>query len=235
METLMFINPNPMHFSFNPNEIAADGEPTGPDAGTEPGTTPGTDPMPTYLTPEALLKYCQTRLHSLDSQIQEGVLQQQSANDDQQALSGVQSALSKYADGCTDAKSVQELADAVQQAITNIHDRNPNSPAIPMLQKMLTAIGTGKTTPDLSTQVAMQFEKGAGISVSPPNALSGEQIKDLTTNLGQITSTENSSSEINMINLQSLMSQRQTAVELTTNMVQTLDDTLNKVVSNVGR
>jgi hypothetical protein len=227
----MFINANPHHFSINLNEPAVDGEQAAADQGTEPGTTP--EPLPTYLTPDALLMYCQTRLQGLDAQIQRGVLEQQSANGDQQDLASVQAALSKYAPGCTDAKSVQELDNAVTQAIKSIKNRNPDSPAISMLQKMQSAIETGTTTPDLTTQMARQM--GPGVTVNLPVALTAEQVKDLTTNLGQITSDENSTSELDMINLQSLMSQRQTAIELTTNMMQTLDDTMNKVVSNVGR
>ena len=44
----------------------------------------------------------------------------------------------------------------------------------------------------------------------------------------------NSNSEIQMISIQSLMSQRQTAVQLTTNIVQALGDQENKIADNIG-
>ncbi len=230
----MIINANPMHFSFNPNELAADGEPTGADTGTEPGTTPGTEPSPTYLTPDALLTYCEARLNGLDSQIQQDMQSQQTTNADEQDLTSVQSVLSKYADGCKDPGSVTELEKAVHDAIGVIESRDPESPALSGLKSMLSTIQTGQTTLSPLVQDMAQWAKQNGISVDTPDILSAEQVKQLTTTLSQVTSSASSSAELNMINLQSLMSQRQTAVELTTNMMQTLDDTLGKVVSNVG-
>lgn len=44
----------------------------------------------------------------------------------------------------------------------------------------------------------------------------------------------NSGAELQMIGLQSLMSQRQTAVQLTTNLVQALGDQANKIAQNIG-
>ncbi|HEX8794713.1 MAG TPA: hypothetical protein VF765_27390 [Polyangiaceae bacterium] len=225
------INPNPMRFTFNSNELLPESE----ESGAEPGTEAGTEPMPTYLTPDALLTYCESRLQGLDSQIQQGIQTQNDANDDQKDLTPVQAALSKYADGCHDPSSVKELLAAVQQAISSIESRDPGSPALSGLKQMLSSIQTGQTTPSPFTEDMIQRAKGMGITIDMPDVLSADQIKGLSTTLGQITSSESSSAELNMINLQSLMSQRQTAVELTTNMMQTLNDTLSKVVSNVGR
>jgi hypothetical protein len=44
----------------------------------------------------------------------------------------------------------------------------------------------------------------------------------------------NSDSELAMVHLESLMSQRQTAVTLTTNLVQSLGDQENKIADNIG-
>ena len=44
----------------------------------------------------------------------------------------------------------------------------------------------------------------------------------------------NSNSELQMIQLQSLMSERQTAIELTTNLVQSLGNQAEKIAQNVG-
>ena len=49
-----------------------------------------------------------------------------------------------------------------------------------------------------------------------------------------VSSSVNSSSELEMIQLQSFMSQRQTAIQLTTNLVQSLGDQLNKIADNIG-
>ena len=44
----------------------------------------------------------------------------------------------------------------------------------------------------------------------------------------------NSDSQLDMVHLQSLMSQQQTAVSLTTNLVQSLGDQENKIADNIG-
>ena len=44
----------------------------------------------------------------------------------------------------------------------------------------------------------------------------------------------NASTELSMISLQSVMSQRQSAVPLITNMVQALGDQVNKIAANIG-
>ena len=57
----------------------------------------------------------------------------------------------------------------------------------------------------------------------------------LTTNLKNDAADLNSDSEMTMITLQSLMSQRQTAVQLTTNLVQSLGDQQNSIAKNIGQ
>jgi len=52
--------------------------------------------------------------------------------------------------------------------------------------------------------------------------------------IGSIQKDLNSGTELSMINLQSLMSQRQSSVQMVTNMVQALGDQMNKITSNIG-
>ena len=49
-----------------------------------------------------------------------------------------------------------------------------------------------------------------------------------------IQSDINSAAELSMIGLQSLMSQRQEAIQLCTNLVQSMGDQCNKIAENVG-
>jgi hypothetical protein len=216
---------------FNPNELDAYDALTGGEGGTEPGTAPETEATTTYLTPDALLVYCQAQLGNIDGQINNIMQSAQNANYDQQDLTSVQAALSQYADGCN-ASQAQSLVDTLNKALTTIEGRDPGSPAVGAIQSMLSTI-QGASTPDPATAAALQFVKQMGGTVSI-QALSSEQVKGLSDTLSSATSTMNSSQEMTMISIQSLMSQRQTAVELTTNMMQTLDDTAEKIVSNVG-
>ncbi|HEY8041388.1 MAG TPA: hypothetical protein VIF15_16395, partial [Polyangiaceae bacterium] len=59
-------------------------------------------------------------------------------------------------------------------------------------------------------------------------------VKGWIQELSDVQSTINQGSELQMIKLQSLMSQRQTAIQLTTNLVQSLGDQLNKIAENIG-
>jgi hypothetical protein len=45
----------------------------------------------------------------------------------------------------------------------------------------------------------------------------------------------NSDAELGMVNIQSLMSQRETAISLTTNLVQSLGDGESKIADNIGK
>jgi hypothetical protein len=56
-------------------------------------------------------------------------------------------------------------------------------------------------------------------------------VKDLQT----VASDAGSSSQLNMINLQSLMSQQQTAIQITTNLVQQLGQQNQAIATNVGK
>ena len=70
----------------------------------------------------------------------------------------------------------------------------------------------------------------------PPsdNTLDNTEMQTFITKLQGCASDLNSSSELQMIQLQSLMSERQTAIQLTTNLVQSLGDQSEKIVDNVG-
>ena len=53
--------------------------------------------------------------------------------------------------------------------------------------------------------------------------------------LDALVSDINSSAQMDMINLQSLMSQRQTAVQLSTNIIKSLSDSADAIVHNIGK
>jgi hypothetical protein len=64
--------------------------------------------------------------------------------------------------------------------------------------------------------------------------VTGERIQTYAATLKTEQSDLNGGAELNMINLQAIMSQRQTAIQLTTNLVQALGDSSNKIAANIG-
>jgi len=206
-------------------------------------TTPGTDPnnVPTYLTPDALLAYCQSRLEHIDTQVQARMQEQQNSINDQTLIEKIQGAFSKYAGGANDSNSVDDLVNSIKGAISEIQKSDPQCSALPELNQLLSDVQSGvqKAVDPMATAIKAAQNGRTPLNESPSDtvykeSLSGDQIKDYTTQLGQVTAGMNASDEINMINIQSLMSQRQTAIQLTTNMLQTLDDGDNKIVGNIG-
>jgi hypothetical protein len=211
-----------------------------------------------YLTPEALMTYCSSRLQGIDTQVQEAFAKQQSANQDSAVLGNLANAiqlptgdldLTKGADfktalhaaqqmegaanSCRDPATKKALLDAAQkvygklQAVLN--DRLGN-------QKTFETID-GSTTDDAVDNIVNNTDSKHGGSVSDADkAYSLNQFKsDTSDTVHTIQQSLNTSAELSMINLQSLMSQRQESIQLCTNLVQALGDQCNKIADNVGK
>ena len=164
-------------------------------------------PLP-YLTPDAMLAYCQSRLASVNTQCEEIMTRQQKSNRDQAALGKLLSSLYQYQDGSPDEGSEAILKDAYAEAIATV---------------------------GASTALGEKLVKDCGKWLRPEERSSSkEDMQSLINAVKTHQSEINSDSEIDMIRLQSLMSQRQTAVQLTTNIIQSLNDQANKIVANIG-
>jgi hypothetical protein len=203
------------------------------------------------ISPDALMAYCESRMNGIDTQIKSTFDQQQKTNEEQQVLGDALQTLQAFGDGTLDSTTLQQNANAdqckqmelaIESAIQKIRDIDPTSSAIPQLEALhdkLMGTGTGPF-PDGNGNVHGYYDPN--YTKSPPDGghteqdsnISPEEMKGFIDDLNNINSGLSSNSELQMINLQSLMSQRQTAVELTTNLIQTLDDTMGKIVGNVG-
>ena len=182
-------------------------------------TAPATDPNALSLSPDALMAYCQSRLSSLDSQMS-GIFTSQEKNAKvTQDLNQVASAINALPgpDGGTPAK-VALSADQINQLqaayATAVSDAGgPN-----------TELGASLT------RDAKTFPPAG----SGDTSMSADQVSQESQSLKGYSSDLNSNSELTMISLQSLMSQLQTAVQLTTNLVQSLDQQASDITKNVG-
>jgi hypothetical protein len=169
------------------------------------------------LSPDSLMAYCQSRLNSLDDQMS-GIFNTQTQNAQETKdvnaiaaalddLPGPSSGSSNIPVGSTDQANITS---AYNVAIADASQTN--KPLAAQLENDLAAFNTdakgGSMNPDTITQLSQNCKNYAG--------------------------TLNSDSELTMINLQSLMSQRQTAVQLTTNLVQSLGEQTSDIAKNVG-
>lgn len=190
-----------------------------------------------YLTPDALMSFCQSRLRGLDDQIKIAFEKQQQANAKSELLSNLFSELG-VANGTIKS---EDLAPAMRAAAQKLVDA-ANRTTDPELKKTLLAqVSRFANTKELDggrfMVVGVKTDSSGNVEIDGASfaELSAEQFKHYTADfVQQLQKDINSGSELSMINLQSLMSQRQSSVQLVTNMVQALGDQMNKVAANIG-
>jgi len=211
-----------------------------------------------YLTPDAVLSYCGAMLQGLDTQIESSMNQQVVANQASQAISSITADINNLsADGWQLSQSPAsgtQILGAIQQQINELP---PNSQGAQMLIQLRDTIAD-RISPGLSTildgpnayadywsQVGtanVTTESDAQVlgGLKPPLPTGTNQIDPtadvkswLTTLQGDQTTLDNDS-QLQMVSIDSLVSQRQTAVGLATDLVQSMGDTTKSIVDKIG-
>lgn len=186
------------------------------------------------LSPASLMAYCSTRLSSLDTQMQEIFNQQTASAATINDLNGVSSLLNDLPAPSTgtppkitmSAAQYNQIVQAYKTAISDLSPTN-GSPS--------TMYANGAKTPlGQELEVDQQsFSSNSSVDSSGNYEVPASVVTNVTQNLKTYTSSLNSDAEMQMINLQSLMSSRQTAVELATNMMETMSSTDLAIASNL--
>jgi len=160
------------------------------------------------LTPEGLLMYCQSALGSLDTDVN-SLLDEQKLNLARKtAISNCENVMKKYADVPNSRAEWDEYDKAFQDSIASLPPGDP-----------------------VRDQLQAKWDQAL-----PRNgAFSKEEWSGYTGEIHSILENVNGNAEINMIQLQSLISQRQTAVNLSTNLMQKCDESIKSIVNNLGR
>lgn len=207
-----------------------------------------------YLTPDALMAYCESRLKSLDDQAQKAFVSQEQRNGEQHDLQTLLGQFQKYASGIGsvstqkgDKEKCEQLANALGDEITKLKNTDPSNPALPKLIQayndfVWTGCGgqdpnvnpTGQSPFQSSYIDAGQYPPHTGGGKEGDGILGDAEMQGFITDLQGASSDLSSCDELQMIQLQSVMSQRQTAIQLTTNLVQSLGDQMNKIADNIG-
>ena len=187
-----------------------------------------------YLTPDALMNYVATRLQGIDAQVNTAFKQQQTNNASSEALTALQTALGKYTNsssiGAGDTATQTEISTAFQTAYDAAAGDTGTQQAI--------AAQYGK----FLSSARLPADPAHGVRNVPAPAPGDDdgsvdgtkEIQPMCDALKNAQTDLNSSSELSMINLQSLMSQRQTAVQTVTSMVATLGDTTKAISEKIG-
>jgi hypothetical protein len=172
------------------------------------GQVGGTDAV--ELTPDALMAYLQSKLRGLDDQMNGLMNGQNALNDQQKALANLSGVLKDHTGDQTDPAALQQMKAAYQAALGLFPPGSPDY-----------------------DQLNQQYQ--SFVSNAADGKVGGDEMSNFTNAIHDQSQSLSSDAETNMINLQSLMSQRQTAIQMCTNMVNALDQSCQAVAANIGK
>lgn len=186
------------------------------------------------LSAESLLYYCSSRLDSVDQQIDRYFKDQQAKNRASKELSDVQGVLGQatWQKAGTDPTFSDADADyhvgAANQLLTIY--RNAQSPEGKQAAAEAFALRTGQ---DINAFTARDVQRkdimaGKGKIVAQDAAQWTQRIDNIKSKSSEVSK----SAELNMIQLQSLVSQRQLAVQLTTQLMQAVHESMKGIAAN---
>jgi len=162
-----------------------------------------------------LFAYCQTQMNNIDSEV-DGYFDTQQTNSSIQndldtALSAVET-LQQNAAANNGATNDPTAVASITQQLQALAAEYPSGAA--QIQNAITTLNTNG-------------QGGTDTTVSTADCAS---IINTLSDVGNQLSSDN---QMQMINLQSAMSDREQVIELTTNILQTVDDTATKVIANI--
>lgn len=175
-----------------------------------------------FLTPEALMAFCETKIRGIDAQVQSAFLKQKARNDLSDKLSRLANLLSPKSgndSGGVKAEDTQLKADIVAA-----------------FDDAIRAAGGDTGLAERLTQQKATFAASAvGGSKDNDGDVADWEIKAILDTVQSIQSDTNRAGELEMIQLQSLMSMRQQALQLCTNMVQSCGQMTLGIVQKIGQ
>lgn len=239
-----------------------------------------------FLTPDSLLAYCESRLRGLDEQVKTAFVSQQKANERQRLLGEALQKVNAFMgsdinnkdNGCHGALDLMGKLDYEARKVgldtpegkklIALRDQiagqvcHPPEPLIELMNRRPPTVGDTKadseseaytriwnhTNPDgtdpwdmskfstkgiINDQLHLKDANGNDVTVS--DTLQKEQVSSISESIKGLQSDLNSGTELGMIQLQSLMSQRQSSVQMVTNLIQSLGEQMKGIAGNVGK
>ncbi|MBX3259408.1 MAG: hypothetical protein KIS78_01800 [Labilithrix sp.] len=199
------------------------------------------DPSAASLTPGMLLVYCTTRLQTIDQNIAQYFVEQERRNDHLRSMNNALNVLQSGTWGGGHEKSENIVGNA-------FHQQNHADKANEIRDVWLST-----DNPEVRAACAEAFRSVSGLDVeafakgrdvtagdieasAAAGKIHGVGREQWTARVDALKNHQSDlmkSGELDMIKLQSLVSQRQLAVQLTTQLMQTLNETSKQVVGNL--
>lgn len=189
------------------------------------------------LSAESLLLYCSVQLNAMDTQLKAEMARQNQARSSQQVLNQVKNAIGIKSIGTNDYDRKVQILTAMRDAYQRLP---PDDPARQTLQA---AFETFANTACLNDSGA-----AAGLKLGDPNLnihrlasladacgrnnVDTDEMKGIQGMIDEAITDISKGAELQMINLQSLVSQRQMAIQLTTSLMTKFNDGLQAIVSS---
>lgn len=208
----------------------------------------GFDPHAVSLTGEALLFYCQTQLNGIDNEITAFMERQKLSVDKKKILNELVDVMGQNAPPKTKEafKAIGEALDAALEQLKALK-LPPNDPSVAGLTSLGVSLCKHYADGDYAgTSGAAAFTKweqaGPG-SANPKNKFADmtglfegnadpEPYQGFLGEAKNLVADISANAELNMIEIQSAVSKRQTVVQLTTNMMAKIDGSLAGIVAN---
>jgi len=176
------------------------------------------------------MAYCAAALNGLDSQMEDIFNTQQKDNKLVTDINAAAGTFSQYQNGINYSGNAQSTS--VPGSATD--PSTPFGALTTQLSNLVTEAGgpnteLGGELQNALTQLTTNTHGGVDATVSDTDVAA--IVKDLQ----NAASDANSGAELNMVKLQSLMSDRQSALQMCTNLVQSLGQQQNAIASNIGK
>jgi hypothetical protein len=197
------------------------------------------------LSPDAMMIYLQTRLDGIDSQVNSVFNDQKRQEKAQSILRDLNTHLTGLDDKTAESKPFPGAAPPAPPAPdANANDGQPAvataPPAKSQVQKdvEMDLAALDKIDPALADRIRKNVfgpdRLFSAASAPLKIGYTGAEAAQAKTAIEAVGKDLESSAQMNMIHLQSLISSRQTAVQLATNMVSSLGESTKSIVANLG-
>jgi hypothetical protein len=169
---------------------------------------------PEGLTADEMFTYCEAQMNSIDASVSGYVQTQDNNLGVKQSLGQIMDDLRSWQSqmGGSPSQTNADEVNKIQAELTSLQAQYPaGASAIQDVIQTLTTDGKGGTD----------------------DVVSSTDIDNMLSSLSDIANGIDSNNQMAMIQLQSAMSQREQVIELTTNILQTLNDSQTKVITNI--
>lgn len=171
------------------------------------------------LTPEGMMLYLSTRMEEVDGQINGLFDKQKTSQEIRKEIGTIQNELGKLNEE-SDEKTIYMPGDG----------SGPNE----VEQKINAAIDRiAELDPDLGAKMRDELAEEGQILFKHDGKYVSQEVNASKSYLDGIVKNLDATAQMDMIRLQSHMSARQTAIQLSTNLIASLDDSTKAVVSNI--